>query len=253
MVFPKVEAVKIGMSKNIGRRTATLQKEWGYIDLEKSFFLSLEQDRVHKIEKALHHLFAKKRVDSSRGDGYTELFSLSSYDSILKVISFSDLNQVEKSTFSMEIYDSELDRKTSFVKKRNKLYRSHRTKVTKHVRAKEILSQVECIVRKLLILYTRKDSVNFESKKLKASQHLTIWHDDYEQLDKLRLQLEPLLLFNAIEGSGGYHFGSILLKEGRLTIKIDEPNIHINSDFEEHLHLYAYKQISSAIEMLSWK
>lgn len=72
LFFPKVNAVKIGISKNFPERLKQLEGEWGNIDKEKSYYSEIKNPI--KYEQLIHLFFKDFKKEMPCGDGYTEFF-----------------------------------------------------------------------------------------------------------------------------------------------------------------------------------
>ncbi len=72
-------AFKVGVSSNPFKRSLSIPEE---IDIEKSLQFSCKRTEVYRIEKTIHFLFDAYRSEKSRGDGFTEWFSMEVFEEI---------------------------------------------------------------------------------------------------------------------------------------------------------------------------
>lgn len=86
LVFPEHGFLKIGKANNVHMRCKTLKKWWGRANYQESFELIAPQKIVLQLEKSLHFLLSSHNVNAPSGDGYTEMFALSSLDLAIKHI-----------------------------------------------------------------------------------------------------------------------------------------------------------------------
>jgi hypothetical protein len=70
---------KIGVSQNPLRRNTQFSEK---IDLLNSIKFSCQKSDAFRIEKSIHFLFDKNRLQKDKGDGYTEWFDFSAFDEI---------------------------------------------------------------------------------------------------------------------------------------------------------------------------
>ncbi|WP_188566222.1 GIY-YIG nuclease family protein [Undibacterium terreum] len=71
--FKQGNYIKIGKADNIHNRIKTLQRIWGEVDYEASYYLQAPTSIVQQLESALLLLLAQYTVPYPQGDGRTEL------------------------------------------------------------------------------------------------------------------------------------------------------------------------------------
>lgn len=86
LVFPKLDAFKIGKADNVNSRLRALEKTWGLCGRSKSYYLPTSSSHVFTLEKSLHMALKDSRMQMSKADGYTEFFKLDSIDSCKNII-----------------------------------------------------------------------------------------------------------------------------------------------------------------------
>ena len=86
ITFPEKRVFKIGKADDIRQRINRLTGWWGQPDYENSYHLMIDRNKVHHLEKSLHHMMDEYKVEFDCGDGKTELFSMDVLDIALKYI-----------------------------------------------------------------------------------------------------------------------------------------------------------------------
>ena len=104
-----VNAVKIGITNDLNARIISLEKTWGKVEINKSYFA--EHNRNHRYEQAFHLIFTKYNKDFKTGDGYSEFFE-PIVISLIKDMKYLDiylkpLNSYSMDTEVIEVFDRE--------------------------------------------------------------------------------------------------------------------------------------------------
>lgn len=86
LIFSKRGLLKIGKANNVHVRCKALKQTWGEVDYAESYELAAPQSTVFRLEKSLHFLLSAHGAGVTEGDGYTEMFALTSLDFVLKHI-----------------------------------------------------------------------------------------------------------------------------------------------------------------------
>lgn len=88
LVFPQKNVIKIGKANDIQNRIDSLRRWWGEVNYPASYYLSIEEKSVFKLEKSLHFLLSRYSVEFNDGDGKSEIFA---HDALEKAIDVIDL------------------------------------------------------------------------------------------------------------------------------------------------------------------
>jgi len=98
LVFPKVNAVKIGKADDLSARIGTLERSWGKPDYSASWRFPVPAGIVLSVERGLHYFLSRHRLKLSpgaAGGGHTELFSMNALDAALKFLElYCSLNKL---------------------------------------------------------------------------------------------------------------------------------------------------------------
>lgn len=86
LIFPKVNAYKIGKADDIQKRLVQLRRFWGDPDYSESYRLQLPSGAARHVEKGLHHMLHEHEASPGSGDGHTELFAMESLQSALDLV-----------------------------------------------------------------------------------------------------------------------------------------------------------------------
>jgi hypothetical protein len=87
LVTERKTAFKIGITDNIENRYMRLRSVWGEFDLASSCMISGGKHEVYGIEKTLHFLLEKWRIDPSlKATGHSEWFSIECFDKAIEII-----------------------------------------------------------------------------------------------------------------------------------------------------------------------
>lgn len=79
---------KIGITDNLESRHDRLRMVWGSFDLASSCIISGSHEEIAGLEKTLHYLLKKWRVDHEiKLDGHSEWFSMECFEKTLEIIS----------------------------------------------------------------------------------------------------------------------------------------------------------------------
>lgn len=110
LVYPHLQAVKIGKADNVFSRTQQLC-HWGKPDFEQSYVVHVNPSDVYKLEGALHLKLAKHKKKMKQSDGYTEFFNL---DVLNELDSILDFFEFEKSEIFIKDEEGKVKRKRNY-------------------------------------------------------------------------------------------------------------------------------------------
>lgn len=86
ILIRRLDLLKIGKSDNLASRIIKLEKEWGEIDKEGSYFLQVPSEDVFDIEAGIHKLLKNHSATIGFGDGYSEMFNLECLESAVSIL-----------------------------------------------------------------------------------------------------------------------------------------------------------------------
>ncbi|HFE3207854.1 TPA: GIY-YIG nuclease family protein [Providencia stuartii] len=91
LVYPHLDAVKIGKADNVFSRTQQLC-HWGKPDFDKSYVVHVDASDVYKLEAALHLYLNKYKKQMNGYKGYSEFFELSALKDIPNLLNLYGFN-----------------------------------------------------------------------------------------------------------------------------------------------------------------
>lgn len=157
LVYPHLDAVKIGKAGNVFSRTQQLC-HWGTPDFGQSYVINVKQSDVYKLEGALHLKLSNYRKEMQKMDGYTEFFNLdvlNELDSILVFFGF------EKSKIFIEA------EKIKVKRKRNYKLSKFKVRIDRKINAiNSNLKSIDNLKRLLMILDNKMYSCEYISNQL---------------------------------------------------------------------------------------
>lgn len=157
LVYPHLDAVKIGKANNVFNRTQQLC-HWGKPDFDKSYVVHVDASDVYKLEGALHLKLSNYKKEMHKSDGYTEFFDLRALHEIDSILNYFGFKK-SKISYQKEIIN----------KKRRNNYKSRKfkIKIDRKINAVNFnIGLIENLKRFLIVLKKKGCICNFESKKL---------------------------------------------------------------------------------------
>ncbi|MGR5451360.1 GIY-YIG nuclease family protein [Vibrio sp. PNB22_3_1] len=88
LVYPDLNAFKIGKANDVVRRAEMIQRWWGMPDYGFSYYAEVPRSIVFEVEKALHCMLGSYSLSFSEGDGKTEFFRLDSLGHALNLLEY---------------------------------------------------------------------------------------------------------------------------------------------------------------------
>ncbi|MCP3922743.1 MAG: GIY-YIG nuclease family protein [Desulfobacterales bacterium] len=76
LLYPQLDAFKVGKADIIQKRVDNLKRYWGEIDYKESFYLETDIKTVFEIEKILHLHLRNYTCNFEKKEGYTEFFKI---------------------------------------------------------------------------------------------------------------------------------------------------------------------------------
>lgn len=105
LVYPHLQAVKIGKADNVFNRIQRLC-HWGDFDADKSFKIEVDKNNSYKLESSVHFLLSSFKKEMVFGDGFTEFFEIECYSKIIEL-----MNLLEFKMKKINIIDNNVDKK----------------------------------------------------------------------------------------------------------------------------------------------
>lgn len=110
------DKIKIGKTTNLNQRIKSLTSTWGEFDLNKSFFIEINNKELSRLEKTMHFLFRNYKIKNlPQKQGFNEFFKLDIKDT-LKVfldkflielrtdIKYINYNKIKKTSIKKDLF-----------------------------------------------------------------------------------------------------------------------------------------------------
>ncbi|MFT6908278.1 MAG: hypothetical protein ACJAS1_004975 [Oleiphilaceae bacterium] len=199
LIYPKLNAFKIGKADNVFQRADSIKKWWGKPDYKNSFYLKIPKDIVFKLERGLHLLVDQFAMDYDNGDGKTEFFNIKAITDVIEYINiFIKSNKLTSSLekgVAIPIVKTPLKPKTNY----DRDFVIHRNKTKDIIEClNRSVKNMEAVFRvtNILIKYRKRIKVDFSTDEY--SETLTIY----------RRKILANILFNYLRFElGSFHLG----------------------------------------------
>jgi DNA-binding XRE family transcriptional regulator len=86
IIFPKINAFKVGKADDLKKRLPLLISHWGTPDYEDSYYISVPSSQVFKLESSIHFLLSSHNIKYEIGSGKTEMFDMRVFDMAIQYL-----------------------------------------------------------------------------------------------------------------------------------------------------------------------
>jgi hypothetical protein len=177
LIYPKLNAFKIGKADNVFNRADSIKTYWGKPDYKNSFFLKTSKEVVFKLERGLHLLVDQFAMNYKSGDGKTEFFKIDAIDDVIEYVNIFIKSNKLSSSLEQGVVVPDIKPTVRANKNYDRAFSMHSKKTQEIIESlNHSVKNMEAVFRvtNILIKYRKRIKVDFSTDEY--GETLTIYH-----------------------------------------------------------------------------